>query len=179
MELPSKSIFFNVNFQKKGEHIMKGTVKQCAYSLSIIGVMLLSSNVYSQTPENYVKRHEAVREKMRTQMVEIFKQLNLSAEQEKQLEDHRNKHREQAGVFRKSIQEKKEEMRNELQQQELNMEKINKIHSELKDLYSQKADHTLTGILEVRKMLTPEQFKRFCELRKDIRAIKKKREGFY
>ncbi|MDR4497721.1 MAG: hypothetical protein MRK02_07375 [Candidatus Scalindua sp.] len=58
------------------------------------------------------------------------------------------------------------------------MEKINKIHSELKGLYSQKADHRLKGIIEVRKMLTSEQFKRFCELRKDIRTIKKERKGF-
>ena len=158
---------------------MKDTVKQFAYSVGIIGVMLLSSNVYSQTPENHDTRHEAVREKMRTQMLKIFKQLNLSEEQEKQLEAHRNKHREEAGEFRKSIQAEKEEMRNELQQQELNMEKINKIHSDLKGLYSQKADHRLNGILEVRKMLTPEQFKRFCELRKDIRPMKEKRKGFY
>jgi len=47
------------------------------------------------------------------------------------------------------------------------MEKINKIHSELKGLYSQKADHRLKGILEVRKMLTPEQL-RGCSIKEKV-----------
>ncbi|MDR4504503.1 MAG: periplasmic heavy metal sensor [Candidatus Scalindua sp.] len=157
---------------------VKVTLKQFVYSLCIIVVMLFSSNVYSQTSGDRSLKHEAVREKMKARMLEIFKQLNLSPEQEKQLKAHRNKHRESAGVFRQSIRAKKEEIRIELQEEVLNMEKINKLHSELKNLYSTKADHRLEGILEVRKILTPQQFRKFSELRKDMRAERKGRGKF-
>lgn len=162
----------------KGGHVMKANFKQFVYSFGIIGVMILTSNIYAHTPGDHSPEHEAMREKMKARMVEVFKQLDLSPEQEKQLEAHRNKHREQAEEFRKSIKAKREEIRNELQKQELNMEKINKIHSELKSLRSKKADHRLDGILEVRKILTTEQFVKFCELKKDIHSMKKRREGF-
>ncbi len=163
----------------KGGHVMNVNFKQFVYSFGIIGVMLLTSNIYAHTPGDHSPEHEVMREKMKARMLEVFKQLDLSPEQEKQLEAHRNKHREQAGEIRKSIKAKREEIRNELQKQELNMEKINKIHSELKSLRSKKADHRIDGILEVRKILTTEQFVKFCELKKDIHSMKKRREGFY
>ncbi len=93
------------------------------------------------------------------------------------MEAHRNKHREQSKEFWKSIKAKKEEFRNELQKQELNMEKVNEIHSDLKALRSKKSDHRLKGMLEVRKILTPEQFVKFCELKKDLHSKKKWKEG--
>ncbi len=172
---------YNFDFSKKmkGDNIMKVSFKQFVYSFAIIGAMLLTSNVYAQAQEDYSAGREAMREKMKARMLEVFKQLDLSPEQEKQLEAHRNKHREQGEEIRKSIKAKRGEIKNELHKQELNMEKINKIHSELKSLRSKKADHRLEGILEVRKILTTEQFRKFCELKKDIHPMKKRREGFY
>jgi Spy/CpxP family protein refolding chaperone len=163
----------------KGGNIMKVNLKQFVYSFGIIGIMLLTSNLYAQTPGDHSTGRETMREKMKARMLEVFKQLNLNHEQEKQLKVQRNKHREQTEEIRKSLKTKREEIRNELQKQELNMEKINKTHSELKDLRSKTADLRLEGILEVRKILTTEQFKKFCELKKDIHPMKKKREGFY
>lgn len=158
---------------------MNVRLRQVIYSLGIVGVMLLSSNVYSQPPGDNVNRHEEMREKMKARMLEVFKQLDLSPEQEEQLKAHRNNHREQAGEFRESLRAKKEAIRNELQNEELNMEEIYRIHNELKGLLSNKADHRLEGILEVRKILTAEQFRKFCKLRKDMRQMKKRRKESY
>ncbi len=155
---------------------MKVNFKQFIYSLGIIGVMLLSSNVYSQPTGGFPPGREAMREKMRTQMLEVFKQLELSPEQEGQLNTHRKKHREQGNAIYKSIKAKREEMKEELQKEELDMEKINKIHSELKSIHSKKADHRLEGVLEVRKILTTEQFVKFMALRKDLHSMKKRRD---
>ncbi len=157
---------------------MKVSFKLFVYSLGIIGVMLLASNVYSQPIERHPPGHEAMREKMKARMLEVFKQLDLSPEQEEQLKAHRNNHRKSGGEIHKSVKAKREEMKDELQKQELNMEKINNIHTELKDIMSKKADHRLEGILEVRKILTTEQFVKFMELKKDIHPMKKRREGF-
>ena len=116
---------------------------------------------------------------MKARMLEVFKQLDLSPEQEEQLQAHRNNHRGQGREFRESLRAKKEAIRNELQNEELNMEEIYKIHNELKGLLSNKADHRLEGILEVRKILTAEQFRKFCELKKDMHPMKKRRKESY
>ncbi len=157
---------------------MRVNIKIFLYALGIIGVLILSSNVYSQPTGDSHSGREAMSEKMRARMLEVFKQLDLNPEQEIQLNAHRKRHREQGQEIRKSIRAKREEMREELLKQELSMEKINKIHSELKNLRSKKADHRLEGILKVRKILTTEQFVRFMELRKNLRSRKKSRVGW-
>ena len=158
---------------------MNVRLRQVIYSLSIVGVMLLSSNVYSQPQGDNFNRHEEMREKMRARMLEVFKQLDLSPEQEEQLKAHRKDHRGQGKEFRENMKAKKEAIRNELQKEELNMENVYTIHNELKDLLIQKADHRLEGILEVRKILTAEQFRKFCELRKDMHPMKGRKKDFF
>jgi Spy/CpxP family protein refolding chaperone len=157
---------------------MKVNFKHFVYALGIIGLILLSSNVYSQPTGDSPPGREAMREKMRARMLEVFKQLDLDPEQEKQLNAHRKGHREEGKEIHKSIRVKREAMKKELQKQDLDKEKIKKIHSELKNLQSQKADHRLEGILEVRKILTNEQFAKFMELKKDLHPMKKRREGW-
>ncbi len=157
----------------KGKTGMKFNIKQFAYSLGIIGVMLLASNVYSQPTERHSPGHEAMREKIEARMLEVYKQLDLSPEQEKQLKAHINKQKEQGKDIHESIRAKREEMKIELQKQELNMAKINKINSELKSIKSKKSDHRLESILEVREILTVEQFLKFMELKKEFHPMKK------
>lgn len=154
-------------------------LRHIIYSAGIVGVMLLSSNVYPQPSEDHFNRHDQMREEMRAKMQEVFKQLDLSPEQEAQLQAHRKNHRGQKDEFRENLRAKREALRNELQKEELNMEEIYKIHNELKSLHAKKADHRLEGILEVRKILTAEQFRKFCELRKKIHPMMKKRKEFY
>ncbi len=155
---------------------MKVNFKRFAYAFGIIGVILLSSNVYSQPAGDPPPDREAMHEKRRAQMLENFKQLDLSPVQEKQLNAHRKSHIELGKEIHENIKAKREALREELQQQELDMKKIRKIHSELKNIRSQKADHRLEGILEVRKILTTEQFTKFMELKKELHFMRKKGE---
>ncbi len=74
---------------------------------------------------------------------------------------------------------KKEAIRNELQKEELDLERIYTIYNELKSLILKKIDHRLKGIPEARKILTTEQFRKFCELRKEIYPMYGKRKEFY
>ncbi len=154
-------------------------LKKIIYTLGIVGVMLLSSNVYSQPRGDRFNRSDEMRERMKARMLEVFKQLDLSPEQEKQIQAHRENHRGQGREFRENMRAKKEAIKNELQKEELNMENIYKIHNELKDLLLQKADHRLEGILEVRKLLTAEQFRKFCELRKEMHQMKGRKKDFF
>ncbi|MCP5008027.1 MAG: periplasmic heavy metal sensor [Planctomycetes bacterium] len=156
---------------------MKVNFRQFIYALGIVGVILLSSNVYSQTTGDFPSGREAKCEKMRARMLEVFKQLDLSPEQEKQLNAHRKMHREQGSEIRTGMRAKREAMKKKLQKQDLDMKEINFIHSELKRMHSTKADHRLEGILGIRKILTTEQFVKFMDSRKELHTLKKKERG--
>ncbi len=102
--------------------------------------------------------------RMEEHMKRVEKQLNLSPEQQKKLEEHRAAHRDEAKKFFGEVKQKREEMRTELEKETIDEAKVKAINEELKALGARLADHRLAGILEVRRILTPEQFKKFQEL---------------
>ena len=93
----------------------------------------------------------------------IFKDLNLTGEQKKMLEENKNKHAEEMKALFNAMKETRTSMRRELQKEKLDMVKIGEINNEMKKLEAQMSDQRLAGILEVRKILSPEQFKKFIE----------------
>ena len=112
---------------------------------------------------NSMHRWHGMKEK-RTQ--KIYAQLNLTDEQKKQLEDNKHKNQEQKKALFKHMKSVREELRQEFMKPDLDMNKVNAIHAQIKATQSQMADNRLNSVLEVRKILTPEQFKKFHELMK-------------
>ncbi len=142
---------------------LKGKVLLCL--LVAIGLSLsLTTAVYASSQGKCLEKNEIGPEDREAWMVKINQQLNLSTEQDKQLQAHRNKHEKQKEELEERIRSKKEDLKQELQKQKLHMEKINQLHAELKVLLGQREDHRLEHILEVREILTPEQLKKFLEL---------------
>lgn len=93
----------------------------------------------------------------------LYKELKLTDEQKKLLEENRKTHREEARAMFDEMRQKRALMKEELQKDSLDMAKINSINQDLKALQAKMLDHRLERILEVRKILTPEQFKKFLE----------------
>jgi Spy/CpxP family protein refolding chaperone len=92
---------------------------------------------------------------------QIYKDLNLTAEQKKLLDENKNQNRQEMKALFQSIKDKRALLQQELQKDQLDMGKINQIQGEMKEFQGKMLDRRLTGILEVRKILTPEQFKKF------------------
>ena len=111
-------------------------------------------NTGSQQKKSFSENPEARHE-------QLYKDLNVTEGQKKLLEENKSKHREQMKAMFNDIKEKRALVRQELQKDQLNMEKIRQINGELKSLQAQMLDYRLERILEVRKILTPEQFKKF------------------
>ena len=103
-------------------------------------------------------------ERMEKKIQEIYNQLNLTDEQKKQLEDNKLKHQETRRASFEKMRSYKDALNQELMKADLDMNKINEIQSQLKALQSEMADARLNSILEVRKILTPEQFAKFISL---------------
>lgn len=145
---------------------MKTNITRLAASM-IVAAGLLSGVVYASASDNDSKEKKAFAEKRDGKRQQFYKDLNLTQEQKKALEENKNKNREQMKTLFAGMKEKKALIREELQKDELNMEKINQVQNELKALQTQMIDHRLEGILEVRKILTPEQFKKFLTKMED------------
>jgi Spy/CpxP family protein refolding chaperone len=139
--------------------------------LAVLALFGLASAAYAEPPRGSFDSRKEARIKA------LHERLHLSAEQEALLEDHRARHRHEARELREKTREIKEALRDELQRPVLDMAQINQFHTTLKDLHGRRADHRLEGILEVRKILTPEQFSEFMELMERHRPWKGKGHG--
>ncbi|MBI3602396.1 MAG: Spy/CpxP family protein refolding chaperone [Candidatus Omnitrophica bacterium] len=95
---------------------------------------------------------------------EIYNQLNLTDDQKKQLESNKQKQRQQMKAVFEQMKTQREAFRQELMKPNLDMAKINSIHAQMKTLQEQMADNRLNSILEVRKILTVDQFSKFTSL---------------
>jgi len=156
---------------------LEGTRRICV--LVIIGLFLSPLYTYARPQRKNFRGDKTWEEGKRDRRSKIYQQLDLSTEQAEQLKALRNTCREQGKQFRNNIKAKKEELKKELQKQELDMEKINQLHSELKMMIGQREDDRLKEILEARKVLTSEQLKKFLELRENFPRKSNKSKSKY
>lgn len=94
----------------------------------------------------------------------MFKELNLTPEQKEKLKAHREANRQRAETLRQAMRAKREAMRLELEKPDFKADRARALHEDLKKLQAQAADARFNGILEVRQILTPEQFQKFHQL---------------
>ncbi len=133
-------------------------------SLAVVAavVMLLSSlPVHAGGPDGEEGYSSKWKERMEARKQEMFKELNLTDEQKQKLDENRKKHKEDAEGLYGRMKELRTAMRQELEKDVLDMAKINQIQSQIKEANAQMMDDRLNGILEVRGILTPEQYKKF------------------
>jgi len=95
---------------------------------------------------------------------EIYKLLNLTDDQKKELDTNKKQHRARMEFFRQAIKTDKDALKEELMKSKLDMSKIHELHNQIKALLSQVEDAKLNSILAVRTILTPEQFSKFVDL---------------
>ena len=127
------------------------------YSVIFLGFLVCTPSAYAKKQHDPAKKEAAIQK--------VLQQLNLTNDQNEKLKEHRIKHRQKAKQLSEDIQAKRKKLAEELKTSEPNTKEIKQIHSELKNLKAKKADHRLEGILEVRKILTTEQYSKFIELR--------------
>ncbi len=115
------------------------------------------------------KRQER-REMMEKQFQGVMDQLKLTDDQKQQLKDNKQKHREKMGDGWEQKKAYRDELNQELMKPELDMNKINAIHAKFKADQTQMSDERLNAMLEVRKILTAEQYGKFVSLMEEHKA---------
>ena len=142
--------------------------------LLILAITFLSVNsVYAESSwkghgEGYKKQHQARKE-------EMYKELGLSEEQQVQIKEHRERSHAKMKTIKESLKKQRENLREILSRYDADPTEIEKIALEIKYLNSQLIDHRIAAVLEVKTILTPEQFTKFQE--KMNKAKKKMWEG--
>ena len=134
----------------------------------LLGSFLAAAPLYAAKGENspadksyfFQKRHEKMEEKIQA----IYSQLNLTDEQKRRLQENKGAHRDKKKAMFERMRSYREALNKELMKSSLDMKKINEIQAQFKTLQSQMIDDRLISILEVRKILTPDQFVRFLSL---------------
>lgn len=101
---------------------------------------------------------------------EIFEKLKLTKDQKARLDASREEVKKQAEELRDKMGEKHKELGAALDAATLDMNKVTKVHAELKALIAQREDQRLAAILEVRKVLTPQQFAEFQKIAGERKA---------
>lgn len=97
------------------------------------------------------------------EMERLFQQLELSDEQSQQIEAIRNESETESEALRQQIQTNAREMRS-LLASDVDTEQLQQQHQQLQDLRQQLGDRRFATMLEVRKVLTPEQRTEWAEL---------------
>lgn len=145
---------------------MKNPVKQSLITaIALAGLSAFPLLAMPPDADGGTDMEERGEARMEQRMQRMEQQLNLTPEQKKQLQAHRETHRAEARRLRQGLAEKRKALRQELEKTDMSQENAKRIHEEMKALQSQLADHRFQGILAVRKILTPEQFRRMHELR--------------
>ena len=102
----------------------------------------------------------------------MSKVLNLTEDQQKQLKDIKQKQRETMKGFFEQIKSNREELNAEIIKATPDMSKVNNIQAQMKTLQSQMVDNHLNSILEIKKIMTPEQFAGYMTLKKERKLMK-------
>lgn len=149
-------------FYKEG--VMKKRVRIAIVSV-MIGVASLSGLAYAQAPsdltEDEVQMIEMHRKRSGEMRKKIQVELGLTQEQVQKLEAHRKANKGQAKKNREAVKGLRDQVKVALEAEEVDVQKIYSIQGKLKALENTIADDRLEKILEVRNILTPEQFKKF------------------
>jgi Spy/CpxP family protein refolding chaperone len=139
--------------------------------LAVCSALLFSSAVHAERREGpygegrMEKRGDDKARKKRREKMEA--KLGLSTDQKARLDEHRKKTREEGRRLHELLGQKRDALRDELEKNDLDMAKIKALNAEIKDVGGQLVDHRLNSVLEVRQILTADQFKKFRELHKE------------
>lgn len=154
---------------------------KAAIVTTLVAFILPVAGVNAQPPDGCDEGEGAVSQekqgKMERKHKEMFEDLGLSEEQKKLLEENKTKNHEKMKAVHSSMKEKRKLLHEELKKDELDMAAITGINNEMKALEAQMSDDRLAGILEVRKILTKEQFKKFSAKMDQMRKSHKGKGG--
>jgi len=135
---------------------MKIVKNAVTIGMSLIFAVVFGLSCLAQTAEG--PKNFQPREKKAQEFEKIAQELNLTAEQRQAMKEHRSQNSEQVRGIRKHLQEVRAQLRNELDKPDTDIAKIKGLATELKEVEAQMIDQHIKQVLEMKKILTPQQY---------------------
>ena len=136
---------------------------------SIIGIVVVSAfiagSVFAEGPGACQSGKDKSWRKDKKE--EIAAKLNLTAEQEKLLNDAKAAHRTEMEALRKAMKEKRQELKDALANPVVTRQQVEPIAAEIKGLQSQMVDSRIDGIFKIKTILSPEQFQKLQGMKEE------------
>jgi len=136
--------------------------------------LMLSTNGFANEEHGFNK--EEHQKEWQAKKAQMFEKLGITEEQKHALKAHKERHHNEMKALRGQIKEKRKAFHHALVNPDIDDNAITAANNEIKALTNSLADNRLNGVLKVRKILTPEQFQKFNEIRKKHRG---KRQNSY
>jgi len=146
---------------------MNAKFKQAVVYSGVIMLVFSAPVAYAQpsgdVPQRVIKYREEV-------MNDLIKELDLTPEQQEQIKRQQSEHRQKNEELRGRLLAKRLELKQELEKQTINKKRIDTIAAEIKILVGEQLEQRVEGVLSMKEILTPEQFKKFQQkVRSSIR----------
>ena len=146
---------------------MKSTFKRLTI-FSVIAVFLLASPAVFSQPMCEGDGPEGMRGPHKGKMFDrLSEKLDLTEEQQKQMEELRKSNMEEMKQLHEEIRDKKGALQEELQKPVTDEGKIDSIVKELKDLQGKQIENRVDHFISMKEILTPEQFQKFIDLKEE------------
>jgi|WetSurMetagenome_2_1015567.scaffolds.fasta_scaffold688569_1 Spy/CpxP family protein refolding chaperone len=151
---------------------MKTANKRITVLTALIVGLVFSGAAYAQPAEGkgaqpYKKKAE-----------EVLKKLNLSPQQEAQINVARESSRESAKKLFQELKNKRKELAVELDKQKSDPEKIKIFIADLKGLQGSLIEQRVDSIMRMKEILTPEQYRAFSDTMKKMRQENSGKKGW-
>ena len=125
----------------------------------LLSMIMINSIAIAQDIDGMLQKQFLVKKGTKSAATEVYKLLDLSENQKMMLEKNRNQYHRKIKNLNDKINMLKRQLNIELEQKSLNKGKIDQIKANIDILQAQLSDLRLKGIMDVREILTPEQYK--------------------
>ncbi|UCC95273.1 MAG: periplasmic heavy metal sensor [Candidatus Omnitrophota bacterium] len=139
-------------------------------AVGILALLSVPSVTYAQSFEGGQEKQD--RREYRGRKDTLFQDLGLSLQQQEEMRRHRQEHHERAKDLHRILRDTRKKLGDELDKAGSDEATINSLVAEMKELEAQMIDSRVQGVLEIKEILTPEQFQTFQEKTKKMREKK-------
>lgn len=167
---------------------MSTKAKMILVSVMISGAMLIPQVSYAGAfgnrdkycPKGGEERHKKGRSPQE-RFDNMVEELGLSGEQQEQLRQQKETRRQEHQELREALREAQEALKEELSREDIDQSKLDSIAGGLKQLNNRMVDDRIEGILKMREILTPDQYRKFQEKAQKMhgKMSGKMREGMH
>lgn len=140
--------------------------------MGILFVSIFASSAFAQPQDDTAFEEKAKRAEKR--MEKLAEELNLTPEQQAAIKQNRSENFDQAGNLHKRLREVRKQLKDELDKADTDIAKVKGLTAQLKELEAQMIDSRVSRIVEMKKILTPEQYKQLQQKMQE--RIKERRE---